>query len=70
MNGETTIETRYFISSLLGAAKRLLNAIRSHWGIENSVHWVLDIAFNEDHHRLRKDNGPENFLKVLVGPSK
>jgi predicted transposase YbfD/YdcC len=61
VNGTTTIETRYFISSLPGDARRLLHAIRSHWGIENSVHWVLDIAFNEDHHRLRKDNGPANF---------
>lgn len=61
VNGETTIEARYFISSLPGDAGRLLHAVRSHWGIENSLHWVLDIAFNEDHHRLRKDNGPANF---------
>jgi predicted transposase YbfD/YdcC len=60
-NGETTIDERYFISSLDGDAKRLLQAVRSHWGIENSLHWVLDIAFNEDHHRVRKDNGPANF---------
>ena len=54
-------EARYFISSLDGDAQRLLNAVRSHWGIENALHWVLDIAFDEDHHRLRKDNGPANF---------
>ena len=60
-NGETTREVRYFISSLDGDAQRMLNAVRGHWGIENSLHWVLDIAFNEDHHRLRKDNGPANF---------
>ena len=36
-------------------------AVRSHWGIENSLHWVLDIAFDEDHQRVRKDNGPANF---------
>jgi len=59
--GETTHEVRYCISSLDGAAQRMLNAVRSHWGIENSLHWVLDIAFNEDHHRLRKNNGPANF---------
>jgi predicted transposase YbfD/YdcC len=60
-NGATTIEARYFISSLDGDAERMLNAVRGHWGIENALHWVLDIAFNEDHHRLRKDNGPANF---------
>jgi predicted transposase YbfD/YdcC len=61
VNGETTREARYFISSLDGDAERLLNAVRSHWRIENALHWVLDIAFDEDHHRLRKDNGPANF---------
>jgi predicted transposase YbfD/YdcC len=61
VNGETTIEARYFISSLDGDARRLLKAVRGHWGIENSLHWVLDIAFDEDHQRVRKDNGPANF---------
>ena len=59
--GETTIETRYFISSLDGDARRMLTALRSHWGIENGLHWVLDIGFAEDHQRVRKDNGPANF---------
>jgi len=61
VNGAPTFEERYFISSLPGDAQRLLQAIRAHWGIENSLHWVLDIAFDEDHHRVRKDNGPANF---------
>ena len=61
INGETTIEARYFISSLDGDARCLLRAVRGHWGIENSLHWVLDIAFDEDHQRVRKDNGPANF---------
>lgn len=61
INGQSTIEVRYFISSLEGSARRLLKVVRSHWGIENSLHWVLDVAFAEDHHRLRKDNGPANF---------
>jgi predicted transposase YbfD/YdcC len=56
----TSIEDRYHIASLVGA-KRLLSAVRSHWGIENRLHWVLDIAFDEDSCRIRKDNGPENF---------
>jgi predicted transposase YbfD/YdcC len=56
----TTIEDRYHIASITGA-KRILSIVRSHWGIENRLHWVLDIAFDEDRCRIRKDNGPENF---------
>jgi predicted transposase YbfD/YdcC len=60
--GDTrTVEHRYYISSLLGDARLLLHATRSHWGIENSVHWVLDVAFREDDSRMRKDNSPQNF---------
>ena len=61
---ETTIHTRYYISSLAGSAKTLLQATRSHWGIENSLHWSLDVTFHEDHSRVRKDHGPRN-LAVL-----
>jgi len=57
---EKTVEDRYHIASISGA-KRVLWAVRSHWGIENGVHWVLDIAFDEDRCRVRKDHGPENF---------
>ena len=59
-----SVEKRYYISSLKGDARQLLWAIRGHWGIENSLHWVLDIAFREDESRVRKDNSPEN-LAVL-----
>jgi predicted transposase YbfD/YdcC len=55
-----SVEDRHHIASITGA-KRLLTAVRSHWGIENRLHWVLDIAFDEDHCRIRKDNGAENF---------
>ena len=58
---ETTTTRRYFISSLESDAKQLLHAVRTHWGIENKVHWVLDIAFGEDDCRIRKGNGAENF---------
>lgn len=57
-------ETRYYISSLENDAKLALRAARGHWGIENGLHWVLDIAFREDESRVRKDHGPEN-LAVL-----
>ena len=55
------VQDRYFISSLDSQADKLLQAKRSHWGIENRLHWVLDVAFNEDHSRVRKDNAPQNF---------
>lgn len=54
-------ESRYYISSLSGDAERALEAVRGHWGIENKVHWVLDIAFREDDCRIRKGNGAQNF---------
>jgi predicted transposase YbfD/YdcC len=56
-----SIEMRYYLSSLQNDAKQILRAIRSHWGIENELHWVLDIAFREDESRLRKDHGAENM---------
>ena len=54
-------ETAYYISSLKPHARQILDATRQHWGVENSLHWVLDVTFREDEARIRKDNSPQNF---------
>lgn len=59
--GETSREVRYYISSLPPDAKRLATSIRTHWSIENPLHWVLDVAFREDECRIRSGHAPENF---------
>jgi predicted transposase YbfD/YdcC len=61
---ETSLERRYYISSLSADAKQLGKAIRGHWSIENSLHWVLDIGFREDESRIRKDHAPENVATL------
>lgn len=58
---QTETATRYYISSLLTQAKELQSAIRLHWGIENKLHWVLDVAFSEDASRKRAGNASQNF---------
>jgi predicted transposase YbfD/YdcC len=58
---KTSTETLYYLASLPPNAELIGGAIRSHWGVENSLHWVLDIAFREDECRKRIDNSAENF---------
>jgi predicted transposase YbfD/YdcC len=64
IDGETTTEARYYISSCSGSVRQEARAIRRHWGIENSLHWSLDVTFGEDAHCLRKDHGPENMATL------
>jgi predicted transposase YbfD/YdcC len=60
-DGKETIEVRYYISSLAMDVKRLARAVRGHWGIENSCHWVLDLTYREDESRIREEALRENF---------
>jgi len=64
VNGVTSKNTRYFITSLPADAYLFAKAARSHWGIENSLHWVMDIVFRDDDCRIRKKNGPANFVTL------
>jgi len=56
-----SLARRYYIASVAPQAVSLLEAVRSHWGIENQVHWVLDVGFGEDRSRIRKDHGAANM---------
>lgn len=60
-NGVTTIAVRYFIASRFLSGKRFAQAVRGHWGIENSLHWVLDVSFNEDQTRTRNRRAANNL---------
>lgn len=59
-----TLQQRYYLLSLDGGVERFAHAVRSHWGIENQLHWVLDVAFDEDDCRIRKDHAPENLALI------
>jgi len=65
VDGVSSTEVRYFLSSLAGGdAEKFARAVRSHWSVENNLHWVLDVAFDEDRSRVRKDNAPENMAML------
>ena len=60
-DGKETIEVRYYISSLAMGVKNLARAVRGHWGIENSCHWVLDVTYREDESRIREQSLRQNM---------
>jgi predicted transposase YbfD/YdcC len=64
VKGKVTCERRYFVSSLPADAAEFATAVRGHWGIENSLHYVLDVAFGEDSSRIRSNKGPENMAYI------
>lgn len=63
-DGKTSRERRYYLSSAKLDAKTFAKAVRAHWGIENHLHWVLDVVFHDDLARLRTGHGPENMAVV------
>ena len=63
-NGRTERDKRYYLSSANLDAKTFARAVRAHWGIENRLHWILDVVFHDDLARLRSGHGPENMAVV------
>ena len=61
---ETVCETRFYISSVCAQAEFMAGAIRQHWGVENGLHWVMDMVFRDDECRVRKNNAPANFTTI------
>jgi predicted transposase YbfD/YdcC len=61
---KVSLERRCFLSSLASNAGKILRSVRRHWGIENRLHWVLDVAFDEDACRVRKDHAPQNLAAL------
>lgn len=64
VQGKTTSQTRYYITDVKRSAKTILKAVRSHWQVENRLHWVLDISFREDESRVRSGHAQENLSVV------
>ena len=63
-NGKVETARRYYLCSTKLTAAKFADVVRAHWGVENRLHWVLDVAFDEDQCRLRTGNGPENMSIV------
>ena len=64
INGNTTVERRYYISSILTDAEKFGSAVRQHWGVENNVHWTMDVIFNEDKTLQHSGNSAENMASI------
>ena len=63
-NGKIEHETRYYLCSLALCALTFARAVRAHWGVENRLHWVLDVVFREDLARFRTGDGPQNMAII------
>ena len=61
VGGKESVERRYYLSSLKNDVEKFARAVRGHWGVENQLHWVLDVIFNEDQARARSGYAAENL---------
>jgi predicted transposase YbfD/YdcC len=64
VGGKVSMEQRFFLTSLSCDAIRFAQAVREHWGVENALHWVLDVSFHEDDCRIRQGNGAQNMVAL------
>ena len=64
ISGKTERETRFYLTSLVMLASLLGPVVRSHWAIENSLHWVMDMIFRDDECRVRTNHAPANFTTI------
>ena len=64
IKGQVCVDKRYYISSLAAHPQAALNAVCQHWGIENKLHWVLDVCFGDDQSRIRKGKAPMNIAMI------
>lgn len=64
LKDKITEDTRFYITFCVLGAQDLLNAVYKHWQIENTLHWTLDVTFNEDASRIRKESSPENYAMI------
>ncbi len=64
IEGEVSIDRRYYISSLTAGAEQFASSVRAHWGVENGLHWCLDVSFREDDCRVRQGYASENFAVI------
>ena len=64
VNGQRTVERRYYLSSLPLGVETFARAVRGHWGIENKLHWTMDVCFGEDQSRARSGNAAENLAAL------
>lgn len=64
VDGKTTTAKRYYLSSARLSAAQFARAVRAHWGIENRLHWVMDVLFHDDLMRLRTEHGPANMATI------
>jgi predicted transposase YbfD/YdcC len=67
VRGEVSIEQRLFLTSLPCDVVRFAQTVRGHWGVDNALHWVLDVSFREDDCHIRQGRGAQNMASCAIG---